>query len=199
MEAAGSIYLASQSPRRRELLQQIGVPHEVVSASVLEQPLQNESADTYVQRLALEKAQAGFAFIVQKAMSPKPVLGADTIVVSDGVILEKPRDQIQFRQMLQSLAAKTHQVMTAVALVDAANAKVLLSTTSVSFRSIDMAEIDAYWDTGEPCDKAGGYGIQGLGSVFVQRIEGSYSGVVGLPIEQTVTLLKEFGVSWWQV
>lgn len=199
MEAAGSIYLASQSPRRRELLQQIGVPYEVVSASVLEQPLQNESADTYVQRLALEKAQAGFAFIVQKAMSPKPVLGADTIVVSDGVILEKPRDQIQFRQMLQSLAAKTHQVMTAVALVDAANAKVLLSTTSVSFRSIDMAEIDAYWDTGEPCDKAGGYGIQGLGSVFVQRIEGSYSGVVGLPIEQTVTLLKEFGVSWWQV
>ena len=199
MGVFASIYLASQSPRRRELLQQIGVSHEVVSAFVHEVPLENEPASLYVQRLAVEKAQAGFAVIKQHGMPLNPVMGADTIVVCDGLILEKPRDQDHFRQMLQFLAAKTHQVMTAVALVDQSKTQVLLSTTHVSFRPIDNAEIDAYWNTGEPRDKAGGYGIQGLGAVFVQRIEGSYSGVVGLPIEQTLVLLKEFGVSWWQV
>ena len=193
-----SIYLASQSPRRRELLAQIGVPHQVISANVIEVPRHNESPENYVLRLAREKAEAGHLFMQSSNFSTKPMLGADTIVVSNGDILEKPRDADHSAAMLRQLSGSTHQVMTAVALATDEKTIVKLSVTDVVFRHLDESEIIAYWNTGEPCDKAGGYGIQGLGAVFVEQIRGSYTGVVGLPIEQTVALLQEFNVRWWQ-
>lgn len=193
-----SLYLASQSPRRRELLTQIGVAHQVVRVDVVEQPQVQESPSNYVQRLALEKASAGWAQVNQSGLAVGPVLGADTIVVINEQILEKPRDAEHATAMLRLLAGATHQVMTAVAMVNAEQQLVKLSVTDVVFRSLDEAEINAYWHTGEPQDKAGGYAIQGLGAVFVEQIRGSYSGVVGLPIEQTVALLQEFNVPWWQ-
>ena len=193
-----SLYLASQSPRRRELLTQIGVAHQVVRVDVVEQPQVQESPSNYVQRLALEKASAGWAQVNQSGLAVGPVLGADTIVVINEQILEKPRDAEHATAMLRLLAGATHQVKTAVAMVNAEQQLVKLSVTDVVFRSLDEAEINAYWHTGEPQDKAGGYAIQGLGAVFVEQIRGSYSGVVGLPIEQTVALLQEFNVPWWQ-
>lgn len=191
------LYLASQSPRRRELLQQIGVPHQVINVSVHEAPLPAESPAAYVTRLAQEKALAGIAALAQGELS-LPVLGADTIVVCEGAILEKPGDAEQAARMLRQLSGATHQVMTAVALATAERCRVEMSVTDVVFRVLDEVEIAAYWRTGEPCDKAGGYAIQGLGAVFVQQIRGSYSNVVGLPLEQVVVLLREFDLSWWQ-
>ena len=193
-----SLYLASKSPRRRELLNQIGVVHQVIAADVVEVPRDNESPNAYVLRLAREKAQAGLTQVMREGLLLRPVLGADTIVVSEGEILEKPRDQAHAASMLRRLAGATHQVMTAVALANPEQISVQLSVTDVVFRTLDEYEINAYWHTGEPCDKAGGYGIQGLGAVFVQSLSGSYTGVVGLPIEQTLILLQEFGVPWWQ-
>lgn len=193
-----SLYLASQSPRRRELLQQIGVRHQVISADVIEVPRTHESPSDYVQRLAREKAEAGYASVKRLQLDAKPVLGADTIVVINNEILEKPRDAEHAAAMLRQLAGATHQVMTAVALVSEDTQAIKLSITDVVFRALAEDEIAAYWLTGEPRDKAGGYGIQGLGAVFVQQIRGSYTGVVGLPIEQTIELLQEFSVPWWQ-
>jgi septum formation protein len=203
-----SLYLASQSPRRRELLQQIGVAHQVVSADVVEVPRMQETPSEYVQRLAREKAEAGWASVKRLALTPKPVLGADTIVVINNEILEKPQSAEHAALMLRKLAGTTHQVMTAVAmiaedmlvenmLVDK-RCEIKLSVTDVVFRLLSEQEIAAYWESGEPRDKAGGYAIQGLGAVFVQQIRGSYTGVVGLPIEQTVLLLDEFAVPYWQ-
>lgn len=193
-----AIYLASQSPRRRELLLQIGVPHEVVNASVVEVPLSHESPTEYVQRLACEKARAGLAAVMAQGLTVKSVLGADTIVVSEGKILEKPLDADHAAAILRQLAGATHQVITAVALTFEQELMVKLSITDVVFRPLSEAEISAYWLTGEPQDKAGGYAIQGLGAVFIQQIRGSYSGVVGLPIEQTVELFAQAGICWWQ-
>jgi septum formation protein len=192
-----SLYLASQSPRRRELLQQIGVVHAVINASIPEQPAAGETALDYVQRLAREKAAAGFAQLVQQQLPLAPVLGADTLGLLDGEILEKPRNKAHAEAMLRQLSGRTHQVITAVALHSNTRQALRVSTTDVTFRSLSDAEIAAYWDTGEPQDKAGSYAIQGLGAVFVQEIRGSYSGVVGLPIEATCELLREFLVPWW--
>lgn len=192
------IYLASQSPRRRELLLQIGVPHEVIRASVAEVPRCQESPADYVQRLAREKAQAGVAHMVANKLAVKPVLGADTIVVYRGEIFEKPRDAEHASAMLSLLSGDTHQVMTAVAMASVEDVQVEVSVTDVVFRPLTDQEIAAYWQTGEPQDKAGGYAIQGMGAVFVQQVRGSYSCVVGLPIEQTLVLLKKFAVPWWQ-
>lgn len=194
-----SIYLASQSPRRRELLQQIAVTYRVIAANIVEVPHSGEAAIDYVQRLAREKALAGLAAVQRQGLAIKPVLGADTIVVSDGKILEKPRDQLHGATMLQQLSGKTHHVLSAVALATEDQVYSRLSTTQVSFRRLDPTEINAYWLTGEPQDKAGGYAIQGLGAVFVQQLSGSFSGVVGLPIEQVVELFAECGVCWWQL
>lgn len=193
-----SLYLASQSPRRRELLQQIGVSHQVVSADVIEVPRTQESPSNYVQRLAREKAEAGLASVRHLALPAKPVLGADTIVVINNEILEKPQSPAHAAEMLRKLAGTTHQVMTAVAMAADNKCEIKLSVTDVVFRPLSEQEIAAYWQTGEPHDKAGGYAIQGLGAVFVQQIRGSYTGVVGLPIEQTVLLLDEFAVPYWQ-
>ncbi len=193
-----SVYLASTSPRRRELLKQIGVQLTMLPVDVDETPLPNESAQTYVQRLSQAKAGAGWDKVEAGQLSLMPVLGSDTSVVLDGVILGKPESKVQCVETLMSLSGRTHQVMTAVTLQLAEKVATQLSVTEVTFRVLCEKEALRYWDTGEPLDKAGGYGIQGYGAVFVQCITGSYSGVVGLPIEKTVVLLNQFNVPFWQ-
>ncbi|VAW89114.1 Septum formation protein Maf [hydrothermal vent metagenome] len=185
------IYLVSQSPRRRELLHQVGIEHEVILADIDETPHVSEAAELYVSRMALEKARAGRASL---SVIDKPLLAADTSVVVDGQILGKPRDEMDARAMLQQLAGRTHQVISAVALVDEAVEASRLSVSHVSFRDINDEESRAYWCSGEPADKAGGYGIQGLGALFIERLEGSYSGVMGLPLFETAALMRDFGV-----
>lgn len=193
------LYLASRSPRRRELLAQIGVRHTVVAVSVPEQHAPDERAADYVQRLAHAKALAGYAEVLRLGWQPRPVMGADTVVVCDGQILEKPVDIDSAAAMLRQLSGRSHEVLTAVALCFGERIEQELAITEVRFRWIEDAEIVAYWHTGESQDKAGGYAIQGLGAVFVNAINGSYSNVVGLPIEASLKLLQEFGVPWWQM
>jgi len=187
-----AIYLASQSPRRRELLQQIGVTHDVVPVDVDEGLHAGESARDYVARVALEKARAGRD--VLGAGRDALVLGADTSVVIAGEVLGKPVDRGTGIAMLQRLSGATHEVLSAVALAGATEA-VRVSISRVTFRTLTERECKAYWQTGEPADKAGAYAIQGLAAVFVTRIEGSYSGVMGLPLYETAELLKEFGIT----
>jgi septum formation protein len=182
-----SILLASASPRRRELLAQIGVDHEVVRVEVAEVALPGEAPEVFALRLAVAKARAGR---VAAGDDPRPVLGADTVVVAGHTILGKPRDRDHFLVMMAQLAGHTHQVMTAVARVDADGAAASrLSVSSVTFRAVSAEELDAYWASGEPADKAGGYAIQGRAAIFIERIEGSYSGVMGLPLYETAELL----------
>lgn len=182
------IVLASSSPRRRELLAQLGVRFSLVSTDIDETPLAGEAATDYVQRLALQKARAGLA----RSNSDLPVLGADTVVVADGEILGKPADFAQFERTMQLLSGRCHQVMTAIALVNSVRQLQQLVCTEVCFRRLNAAEISAYWHSGEPQDKAGGYGIQGLAAKFVQRINGSYTAVVGLPLCETEQLLLQW-------
>lgn len=182
------IYLASNSPRRAQLLKQIGIGFTVLSTSVEEQVKEHESPENYVLRLALEKAADGFV----NSAKDRPVLGADTIVVIDRQILEKPCDQAHAQKMLQLLSGRTHQVFTAIALVDGASSKTQLVKTDVSFKALSDQEIAEYWLTGEPLDKAGGYAIQGLAGKFITNISGSYSAVVGLPLYETDLLIKDF-------
>ncbi|UTH37346.1 Maf-like protein [Pseudomonas sp. KHPS1] len=191
------LFLASASPRRRELLAQIAVPCVTQIASIDENPLPDEPAAAYVERLAREKARAGLTALGGRANAV--VLGADTAVVLDGRILGKPQDFADFQRMLRALAGRTHQVLTAVALVSGDREAARVVASDVTFRALSEAEIEAYWASGEPCDKAGGYGIQGLAAVFVSRIEGSYSAVVGLPLCETAQLLADFGIPCWQM
>ena len=193
-----AIYLASQSPRRAELLRQIGVPFTQFSVDILEQHQHGESADAYVARLAQEKAQAGWRHCQADGWVSLPVLGSDTVVVCDEHILEKPADLDEAQQTLQLLSGRSHRVLSALAIVSGARIEWAIAATEVTFRRISSVEIERYWATGEPCDKAGAYGIQGLGAVFVESISGSYSNVVGLPLETTVPLLKKFDVACWQ-
>jgi septum formation protein len=182
-----SILLASASPRRRELLAQIGVDHEAVRVDVPEVALPGEAPEVFALRLAVAKARAGRAAV---GGDPRPVVGADTVVVAGGAILGKPRDRGHFLAMMAQLAGHTHQVMTAVARVDADDAAASrLSVSSVTFRPISPEELQGYWESGEPADKAGGYAIQGRAAIFIERIEGSYSGVMGLPLFETAELL----------
>ncbi len=185
------IYLVSQSPRRRELLWQLGIEHEVVVTEIDEAPYANEAPEHYVTRMALEKARAGRAGL---AAVDKPLLGADTSVVVGGEILGKPNDEADARQMLHRLAGRTHRVISGVALVDRSSEASRLSVSRVTFRAISDEEAAGYWRSGEPRDKAGGYGIQGLGALFIERLDGSYSGVMGLPLFETAALLHDFGV-----
>jgi len=185
------IYLVSQSPRRRELLLQIGIEHEVISADIDETPHIGEAAELYVTRMALEKARAGRARL---PVIDRPLLGADTSVVVDDVILGKPRDEVDACEMLCMLAGRTHRVISAVALVDDETEASRLSVSHVTFRPVSDDEARAYWRSGEPADKAGGYGIQGLGALFIERLEGSYSGVMGLPLFETAALMRDFGL-----
>jgi septum formation protein len=181
------VVLASASPRRRELLQQLGVPHEVLAVDVDESALPGESAQQLVVRLALAKAQEG----LRRDGARRPVLGSDTVVVVDEVVFGKPQGKADGQRMLAALAGRTHQVMTAVALV-AGNGRFVqaLSNTTVTMRPITADEAAAYWDTGEPEGKAGGYAIQGRGAIFIEHISGSYSGVMGLPLYETAQLLQ---------
>lgn len=182
--------LASKSPRRQELLAQLGLRFTVVTADIPEQPRAGEAAADYALRIAREKALA----VQRAAGTALPVLGADTDVVVDGVILGKPRDRADGMAMLLRLAGRAHEVYSAVAVVQGERVETALSVTRVHFGAITPDQAAAYWDTGEPVDKAGGYAIQGLGAQFVRAIEGSYSGVVGLPLYETVELLRGFGI-----
>jgi len=185
------IYLASRSPRRRELLDQIGVSHEVIVADVDESPRLEEAPAEYVIRLALEKARAAHGVLADAALLP--VLAADTAVVVDGKILGKPRDQEDAQAMMRSLSGRSHKVLTGVALVGK-ESQTRLSVSHVTFRVVTPEEAVAYWESGEPLDKAGGYAVQGLGAMFISRLEGSYSGVMGLPLFETTELLLSAGV-----
>ncbi|MGI5310599.1 Maf family protein [Rheinheimera sp. WS51] len=182
------IALASASPRRRELLTQLGVEFQLVKADIDETPYPNEKPELYVQRLAIAKAKAGLA----RLEAEQPTLGSDTIVVAQQHILGKPRDIDDFKRMMTMLSGSAHQVMTAVALVDSQRSLSTLVITEVLFRPISEAEMQDYWLSGEPQDKAGGYGIQGLAARFVERINGSYTAVVGLPLCQTEQLLLQW-------
>jgi septum formation protein len=184
------LILASASPRRLALLQQVGIVFRQQVAEIDETPLDNEAAEDYVVRLALEKARAVRQHSVDEGL---PVLGADTAVVVDGRLLGKPENLAHAREMLQLLSAREHQVMSAVALVRGREA-VRLNVSRVWFRPLGKNEIDDYWHTGEPQDKAGAYAIQGVGAIFIERLEGSYTGVMGLPLYETSQLLQDFGI-----
>jgi septum formation protein len=191
------LYLASKSPRRRELLAQIGVQYQVLEIDVEEVRGRSESPIDYVSRLACAKSQAGYEALELQGLGKAPVLGADTVVVLGSEVLEKPCGKAEGLAMLRTLSARTHEVVTAVAVTLGGRQTLRVSSTEVSFRVLDDDEIERYWNTGEPHDKAGGYGIQGLAAVFVENICGSYSGVVGLPLAETQKLLEAFDVPYW--
>ena len=190
------LYLASGSPRRRELLTQIGVPFTAIGADIDETPLGHETPSAYVERLARGKAEAGWRAL--DAGMDGCVLGADTAVVLDGRILGKPVDQADSMTMLLSLSGREHEVLTAIAILDGQRCETRGVRSRERFRSITEQEAAAYWASGEPRDKAGGYGVQGLGAVFVAGLGGSYSAVVGLPLCETSELLGHFGIPCWQ-
>jgi len=189
------ILLASASPRRQELLQQIGVPFQVVSHHIEEELQADESPQEFVTRLALEKAQSALDHL--PADQDRVVLGADTAVACEQTILGKPKDQADAMRMLTLLSGRRHLVYSSVALVSRQHREVALSTTEVEFRPLASAELEAYWQSGEPRDKAGAYAIQGLAAIFVSSLNGSYSGVMGLPLFETARLLNRFGVRCW--
>jgi septum formation protein len=184
--------LASVSPRRRELLSQIGVPHVAMGADIDEAVVPGETPGDYVMRLAREKALA-----IRQSGQYLPVLAADTTVVVNGKIFGKPRDQTEAVEMLAELSGRAHEVLTAIALADSRGVAERLSSSTVRFRDLSLEECLAYWETGEPRDKAGGYAIQGLGAVFVESLRGSYSGVMGLPLFETGELLRAAGIPYW--
>lgn len=186
------LYLASASPRRRELLAQIGLRFRVLPQEVDEGRHADEAPEAYVRRLAREKAAAGRRAL--PAESRIPVLGADTIVVCGERILGKPGDREEGLAMLALLSGRRHRVLTAVALENAHQTAEELSASTVEFRALEAGEIRAYWDTGEPRDKAGAYAVQGLAALFIRSLEGSYSGVMGLPLFETAALLRRFGL-----
>ncbi len=195
------IYLCSQSPRRRELLKQIGVNYEMLllrsdprrQVSVDETPFANEDPVAYVQRVCQAKASAGWDALLYRNLPPFPVLAADTTVTIDGQIIGKPDDNHHAAEILRSLSGRQHQVLTAVAMSFQERTEMRLSTTTVTFAQLDEDRIRRYLLTHEAHDKAGAYGIQGYAGAFVERIEGSYTGVMGLPLFETVELLKAFG------
>jgi septum formation protein len=189
-----TIYLASSSPRRQELLRQIGVEFEVVPSAILEVPVPGEAAEDYVRRVARDKARAVAARLAAAGRAARPVLGADTEVVLDGEILGKPRDAAHARAMLARLAGRSHEVLSAVVLVNGAAEHAALSRSRVTLAPLGDAAIERYCASGEPLDKAGGYAIQGRAAAFVTRIEGSYSGIVGLPLDAVAALLAQAGV-----
>ena len=194
MDDAVDLYLASKSPRRRELLEQIGVRFAVVSADADETLLIAEAPEDYVCRVALDKARA----VIEGSLPDpsRPVLAADTAVVLDDRVMGKPATRTEALAMLQMLSGRTHRVLSGIALIIAdGSASFALSDSLVRFRVIDSDDAAAYWDTGEPADKAGGYGIQGLGALFVADLQGSYSGVMGLPLFETARLLERAGIA----
>lgn len=194
-----SLVLASTSPRRKELLQQIGVKFTQLSIDINEDVAEAESAEHYVLRLAKEKSAAGFELLSTAEKATRIVLAADTTVVCEGNILAKPETLEHSKEILRQLSGREHLVMSAIGIHSQDRALQEVVTTKVKFRKISDAEIEAYWQSGEPQDKAGSYGIQGLGAVFVESITGSYSNVVGLPLCETAQLLNQFNIAFWQL
>ena len=198
--APQKIYLASRSPRRRELLKQIGVAFEVLvvrdhpgrSVDVDESQLPGEGPDDYVRRVCLLKANAGWDRIVQRRLRQCPVLAADTVVCVEDVILGKPPDAAHAAKMLRLLSGREHRVLTAVAVKLDERSELVVSESRVRFAELSQADIEAYVASGEPTDKAGAYAIQGRAGAFITELHGSYSGVMGLPLYETLQLLKKF-------
>ncbi|KAF7600832.1 MAG: septum formation inhibitor Maf [Candidatus Dactylopiibacterium carminicum] len=196
------VYLASRSPRRRELLTQIGIEFETLifrapprdDLDVSEEVLPGEDAATYVQRVALAKAEGGLARLRWRSLHYQPVLSADTTLDLDGEIIGKPEDADHARAILRRLSGRSHRVLTAVAVADRERMAHRLSISTVTFRTLSDMDIDHYIASGEPFDKAGAYAIQGRAGAFVREIHGSYSGIVGLPLFETAELLAEFGL-----
>lgn len=185
------ITLASASPRRAELLRQIGIEFEVIPSNILERRIPLERPEDYVQRLASTKARA----VQHDAL---PALGADTIVVLRGQILEKPNDRTEALKMLQLLQGERHSVLTGLCLRNGQKEQSILATAEVVLREATTQELEKYWDSGEPIDKAGAYGIQGLGAIFIAGICGQRSTVAGLPLVETNRILAEFGIDVWR-
>ena len=198
-----SIYLASRSPRRRDLLKQIGVPFELLllrqdlrrGVDVDETPLPDESPGVYVLRIATAKATTGMFQVAQRGLPVKPVLAADTSVVFDDQLIGKPEDSEHAVRILRTLSGREHQVITAIAVVLRDQVETQISVSSVWFRELADAEIRRYVSSGEAGDKAGAYAIQGRAGAFVTRIAGSYSGIMGLPLAETAELLGHFNIS----
>lgn len=194
-DPAPRLVLASASPRRSALLAQLHVPHHIRPAQLEEARLAGEAIEQCVQRLAQEKAEAVWhALRADRALAALPVLGADTVVVVAGQMLGQPRDREDALRMLGLLSAGEHEVLSAVAVRTAAQRDTRLSRSMVRFRPLERAECEAYCDSGEPMGKAGAYAIQGMGAIFVERLQGSYSGVMGLPLFETAALLAGLGV-----
>ena len=202
MTVTPRIYLASKSPRRRDLLRQIGVNFDVITfragarggdADVDETPIAGEEVDHYVERLALAKAEAGVRRVQWRRLLARPVLAADTTLELDGEIIGKPHDAADAHAILGRLSGRRHRVLTAVAISDGERTRSRLSVSEVRFRTLSEHEIRRYVATGEPMDKAGAYGIQGHAAVFIEEIRGSYSGIMGLPLFETAALLEVFG------
>ncbi|HEX6138259.1 MAG TPA: Maf family protein [Casimicrobiaceae bacterium] len=200
--SAPLLYLASKSPRRHELLRQLAIEFEPLllreaagrERDVVEEALDAEPASHFVERMARTKAQVGWQRMQQRKLGERPVLGADTEVVLDGEIFGKPRDADGAARMIKRLSGRTHQVLTAVALRYRDRTEVEVSVSKVTLRRLAAAEIERYVATGEPLDKAGAYAIQGRAAAFVSRLEGSYTGVVGLPLCETAALLARIGM-----
>lgn len=195
MAAEFDIYLASASPRRRELLSQIGVRFKLLMVNVPEVPAADEKPQDFVERVALEKARAGKQLLSSE--DAHPVLGADTAVVVENRILGKPANRQEALSMLSSLSGRSHLVISAVAIV-AKHEMAQVNISKVTFRKLTVPEIEAYWDSGECHDKAGAYAIQGRAAMFIQELQGSYSGVMGLPLYETAGLLQQFGIKLLQ-
>lgn len=192
------LILASTSPRRKELLQQIGVKFTQLKIDINEDVLTAETPQQYVSRLAKEKAAAGFLQLTAQQQNNSVILAADTTVVCEGKILAKPESLAHSKEILRQLSGREHSVLTAIALHCRDRSVQQVVTTQVEFRQLSDVEIEAYWSTGEPQDKAGSYGIQGLAAIFVKSIHGSYSNVVGLPLAETAEQLKQFDIPLWQ-
>lgn len=191
MDPSASLILASASPRRYALLKQIGVVPDVQPADVDETPARGEAPSEYVLRIALAKARRIAAGLSQD--DPRPVLAADTAVVVDHHVLGKPADRDEAMEHLRLLSGRDHKVLTGVAICHRRREETRLSVSHVRFRPIGEAEMAAYWNTGEPADKAGSYAVQGLAAVFIEQIRGSYSGIMGLPLFETAELLRAVG------
>ncbi|MBI3575672.1 MAG: septum formation inhibitor Maf [Gammaproteobacteria bacterium] len=188
------IYLASASPRRQELLRQLGIAFEAMPSNLVEIPRAGERPEDYVLRVARAKAQHVTRQVRARGLTPCPVLGADTEVVLEGEILGKPRDAQQGQAMLRKLAGRTHEVLTGLVLLHQDAEYKTINRSHVTFGPLTDADIRRYWDSGEPADKAGGYAVQGQAAAFIQRIEGSYSGIMGLPLFELMQLLQQVGV-----
>lgn len=197
------LYLASQSPRRKELLESMGLQLKCCPADIDETASAGESPQNYVQRLALEKAKTAYANI-SKPVKNIPCLGADTIVACNGELFGKPKNKQDAQRMWHAMSASQHQVLTAIAVVcevlnegsNELREQTALSLNQVSFKKVTDDEMDIYWQSGEPQDKAGAYGIQGRASAWIESIQGSYTGIMGLPLYETNEALKHYGLNW---